>query len=871
MKDICSEVNETKRRLEKLEFIDEWQSSIEGWEGANVVYTSNEMLKSGTLTKISSGNTQERAFFLFDNLFVYCKKQYSSGMSTRKRNKRSVSLESEAAAKYQFKGRLPLNEIEIENVEDGTSDYHSNGKSVTNGWKVLNNAKRKWFVCIAKSAEEKKEWIEVIKREIEKGKHLKLLDDPEANQKATWSLIHDRALKLHSRMSSGEKPLIKDRKHLLKTHPKAFVGSEFVKWAMEQQEASSAEEAVALGQALLDNGFIHHINDRHNFKNSSQWYRFRFDDGTFKTKHESQDLLAKGTGQFPSPLKEHMHHLKSIPFSITGSKLVDWMVENGDACKKEEALSLGQYLIGKGFLHHVSDKHQFKDDQLLFRFFADEEKKESGSMTPTSKAKLSVSVSVRPDFHVIDSYTSKTIVLPCTEEGNDFAVEETEPITVSAVVSSSPAQLAGLKVGDVIQAVNGDKVAYSTLDDVLPLLREAGQHKEPLQLVILAERSHTCDIVPDSQGLGFEVRGHNPVFVSSVTSGGPAADVGLMPGYCIMQINGKDVSKASHNVVSLIRNDPHRSNSRPSSVNLDDDDVTMTSKGDVDAESPPPSKNRRSGFTLDDDLYDDSDLVRATLRKSVGRKRAQSLGRKKTDSFTTTDFSDVTNLMRAASLSSAGEKLKPCLSLTVGIGALEENVQYEYVSTEESRIYVFESLMESRYCFKVPSELYKIYAAEAERSMIYYENEFGSVAENVEEFGARRDARLKEQRQNYEQLALKLSQDRKKQTVAPCPTNCHLQVMKVDIIGNVDEEIPRGSSCEKVVYCYTTCGAPAAHYYDFTDGGLKKLYGSGQQHLVSDLKQLLHEVDSRLKVLESDQDLITLIGHVSDTTKSVEI
>ena len=30
-----------------------------------------------------------------------------------------------------------------------------------------------------------------------------------------------------------------------------------------------------------------------------------------------------------------------------------------------------------------------------------------------------------------------------------------------------------------------------------------------------------------------------------------------------------------------------------------------------------------------------------------------------------------------------------------------------------------------------------------------------------------------------------------------------------------------GSSCEKVVYCYTTCGAPAAHYYDFTDGGLK--------------------------------------------------
>ena len=33
--------------------------------------------------------------------------------------------------------------------------------------------------------------------------------------------------------------------------------------------------------------------------------------------------------------------------------------------------------------------------------------------------------------------------------------------------------------------------------------------------------------------------------------------------------------------------------------------------------------------------------------------------------------------------------------------------------------------------------------------MIYYENEFGSVAENVEEFSV---ARLKEQRQSYEQV-----------------------------------------------------------------------------------------------------------------------
>ena len=32
MKDVCSVVNETKRRVEKLEAIADWQSTVEGWE-----------------------------------------------------------------------------------------------------------------------------------------------------------------------------------------------------------------------------------------------------------------------------------------------------------------------------------------------------------------------------------------------------------------------------------------------------------------------------------------------------------------------------------------------------------------------------------------------------------------------------------------------------------------------------------------------------------------------------------------------------------------------------------------------------------------------------------------------------------------------
>lgn len=47
------------------------------------------------------------------------------------------------------------------------ADYHSNGYTVTNGWKIHNTAKNKWFVCMAKTAEEKQKWLDAIIRERE--------------------------------------------------------------------------------------------------------------------------------------------------------------------------------------------------------------------------------------------------------------------------------------------------------------------------------------------------------------------------------------------------------------------------------------------------------------------------------------------------------------------------------------------------------------------------------------------------------------------------------------------------------------------------------------------------------------------------------
>uniref|UniRef100_A0ACB8FDL8 Phosphatidylinositol 3,4,5-trisphosphate-dependent Rac exchanger 2 protein n=1 Tax=Sphaerodactylus townsendi TaxID=933632 RepID=A0ACB8FDL8_9SAUR len=136
MKSVCSNINEAKRQMEKLEVLEEWQSHIEGWEGqslatctsrdsmlkccgvlmnfskgSNITDTCTEMLIYGVLLKISAGNIQERVFFLFDNLLVYCK---------RKHRRLKNSKASTDGRRYLFRGRINTEVMEVENVDDGT-------------------------------------------------------------------------------------------------------------------------------------------------------------------------------------------------------------------------------------------------------------------------------------------------------------------------------------------------------------------------------------------------------------------------------------------------------------------------------------------------------------------------------------------------------------------------------------------------------------------------------------------------------------------------------------------------------------------------------------------------------------------------------
>ncbi|NWU82580.1 PREX2 protein, partial [Onychorhynchus coronatus] len=537
MKAVCSNINEAKRQMEKLEFLEEWQSHVEGWEGSNITDTCTEMLRSGLLLKISAGNIQERIFFLFDNLLVYCKKKH-------RRLKNSKT--STDGHRYLFRGRINTEVMEVENVDDGTADYHSSGHTVINGWKIHNTAKNKWFVCMAKTPEEKQEWLEAILKERERRKGLKL-----GMEQDTWVMISEQGERLY-KMMCRQGNLIKDRKRKLTTFPKCFLGSEFVSWLLEIGEIHKSEEGVHLGQALLENGIIHHVTDKHQFKPEHMLYRFRYDDGTYYPRNEMQDVISKGVrlycrlhSLFTPVIRDKDYHLRTYKSVVMANKFIDWLIAQasihlriyGDCRTREEAMIFGVALCDNGFMHHVLEKSEFKDEPLLFRFYADEEMEGSNM-----KHRL-----MKHDLKVVENVIAKSLLIKSNEGTYGFGLEDKNKVPIIKVVEKgSNAEMAGLEVGKKIFAINGDLVFLRPFSEVDCFLKACLNSRKPLRVLVSTKPRETVKIPDSADGLGFQIRGFGPSVVHAVGRGTVAAAAGLHPGQCIIKVNGINVSKETH-------------------------------------------------------------------------------------------------------------------------------------------------------------------------------------------------------------------------------------------------------------------------------------------------------------------------------------
>jgi hypothetical protein len=70
---------------------------------------------------------------------------------------------------------------------------------------------------------------------------------------------------------------IKDRHHRMNIYPTCFIGSEAVDWLMKAKNCTR-EEAIDLGQLMIERGIIHHVEDQHPFRDDRLFYRFYTDE-----------------------------------------------------------------------------------------------------------------------------------------------------------------------------------------------------------------------------------------------------------------------------------------------------------------------------------------------------------------------------------------------------------------------------------------------------------------------------------------------------------------------------------------------------------------------------------------------------------------
>ncbi|KAM6194864.1 uncharacterized protein WM294_010592 isoform 2-T2 [Sarcoramphus papa] len=164
---------------------------------------------------------------------------------------------------------------------------------------------------------------------------------------------------LRLRLHDGK--LIKDRRYHLRTYPNCFVAKELTDWLIDHKEAPDRETGIRLMQKLMDHYIIHHVCDEHSdYKDAKLLYRFRKDDGTFplskdvKVFMRGQSLYEKLVSVDESILKVREENSVKYQRTFLGCEMIDWLVQEGEAENRKEAVELGRALLEHGIIQHVT-------------------------------------------------------------------------------------------------------------------------------------------------------------------------------------------------------------------------------------------------------------------------------------------------------------------------------------------------------------------------------------------------------------------------------------------------------------------------------------------------------------------------------------
>lgn len=97
-----------------------------------------------------------------------------------------------------------------------------------------------------------------------------------AQSKGNAQRISLRQLAIEMHSEKGVE--IKTRRYKLMLFQRCFLGNEAVDWIVKKVKVSR-EDAIALGQKMLEKGIFQHVSEEHPFKDEPLFYRFNEDQG----------------------------------------------------------------------------------------------------------------------------------------------------------------------------------------------------------------------------------------------------------------------------------------------------------------------------------------------------------------------------------------------------------------------------------------------------------------------------------------------------------------------------------------------------------------------------------------------------------------
>jgi len=191
---------------------------------------------------------------------------------------------------------------------------------------------------------------------------------------------------------------LRNRRYWNRVYPSCFVGHEAIGW-LKSELGISTEEAIDMGNTMMEMGYIRHVTNEHGLENKNLFYQVT-DSGNKVLKMNDSFEASSPTAiaQFRKPMHEtdigelsklmksrvdvqdRRYLGKEYDDCFVGSEAVAWLREVTQL-STAEVVVIGNRMMMGGVFTHVLGQHPFRNGNLFYRF-TDSDVPGGGSLSP---------------------------------------------------------------------------------------------------------------------------------------------------------------------------------------------------------------------------------------------------------------------------------------------------------------------------------------------------------------------------------------------------------------------------------------------------------------------------------------------------------